>query len=217
MTRSLGFLALPFALLASFSPAAAGQDPALLDSPFPKSQITIALAFPIGPAVDSDQGGMYGGLAFSGGFNFTRRPSAAIGLDGQLIVAGPVEIDEWDVEGTFAQLSVGLPMRLGRAVSFFFRPGLCFERFDSTLSGTEDDGDFWEADFDSSVAMGLCLGFGLDILLGDRFSMGLTFQMSILPVAHEADTYWTDHWTSETGTKTGFITVAGVWRFSIHL
>jgi hypothetical protein len=64
--------------------------------------------------------------------------------------------------------------------------------------------------------MGLCLGFGLDILLGDRFSMGLTFQMSILPLAHEAKTYWTDHSISETGTKTGFITVAGLWRFSIH-
>lgn len=197
-------------------PAQMPQDLPGFESPFPRGQVTIGLAWPCGPAVDSDQVGFYGGLALGVGFNFTRRPSAAIGVDGLLLYTVAVKMDEWDVEGTWTQISVGLPMRLGRTVSFYFRPGLCMEMLNSELSGYESDGDYWRATFDNSVAIGLVLGMGLDIILSDRISMGLNFHLAILGSPHEGETYWTNGSSWEYNDITGFISIAALWRFSIH-
>lgn len=216
MHRTFRLAVLALVLLAGTGSAFGQYDPAF-EGPYSKGMITAGLAWPCGPAVDTDNGGMFGGIVLGGGFNFMRRPAATIGVDGQLIYAVPTEIDEWNVEGSWTQLSAGLPMRIGRIVSFYFRPGLCLERLDSRLYGHESDGDYWEAKFDGSVALGLALGFGLDIAIANRISMGFNFQLSILPVSHEAETYWSDGVSHEHGTRTGLISICGVWRLGINI
>lgn len=209
---------------AAAAPAPAAQDPYMAGLEGPTAHITIEPVLPIGPAIDSGEGGMYGGLGFSGGYNFMRRSSINIGIDGQIIFAVPI-VKTWDSyydhSGTWLQLSPGFPMRFGNRISFFFRPGLCFEVFDHHVEGYDPGiNETWEVDFDSSVAFGICLGFGMDININDRMAIGWAFNMDILPLMHYGESNWytgTVPVTNHYGDEYGFLSIMMLWRVIIKI
>jgi hypothetical protein len=195
-----------------------GPDP-VLPGLHPQMHITIEPVFPIGPALDTDKGGMYGGLGGSVGFNFVRDTSKCMGVDGQLLFAVPI-LETDTTTGSWVQLSGGIPMRFGHAVSFFFRPGLAMEILDHHhehyMSGADET---HTNDFDSAVGIGLSLAIGLDININDRIGIGLAFGMDILAVPLQGEHNWysgTVPLYNHYSDITGYITTMGLWRIMIR-
>ncbi|GEM_PF-2716408 len=194
------------------------------ESPFPEIHISVNPVAPIGPAADTGHTALFGGLGFSGGYNFTRRSMACIGVDGQLVIAGIIDDSGWDsyfdTSGTWIHFSAGLPIRLGGgAASFFARPGICFDSFNFEAKGVDpSDGDYDRFTFDSAPGIGICLAAGLEVNIGDRFSIGFMGQFDFLFLnPHELEEYWADGGSSawSRDTHEGYVTPQLWFRFLI--
>jgi opacity protein-like surface antigen len=178
-----------------------------------RGHITVAPFF-AGPAVVTDEVDPHVGLSLTGGFNFSRSRFFCMGIDACIGYGVPVEVGAGVSRGSWTMTSIGLPIRIGGSVAFYFRPALSFDILDHYQYDITVGGDKWEIDFDSSVAFGLNLGFGLDFNFHRRFSFGVAFMTEFLPVYHEGTAYWNGGWDYD---MAGWLTICGQIRFMIIL
>ena len=179
--------------LAQAPTAGAGGNPYEEEiSLFAKNYITIAPVL-AGPAHDSGEVAPYRGLAFSYGYNFTRRDLVCFGIDARLAFGVPIvrtTESYYDHSGSWIHTSFGFPIRLGGGkVNFIARPGLCIDLLNHTTEGTDTGtGEYWKAEWGSAIGTGLCVDLGLDININERFAIGFKLSFDFLLLPHSGDT-----------------------------